>query len=68
MNCSEALLEGVPKYAREIGLNPLDEEQCKLYIEIIEQIRPHFWNICLDLDISHLLLLTEFVLIVEKFK
>ena len=42
MNCSEALLEGVPKYAREIGLNPLDEEHCKLYIEIIERIHATF--------------------------
>ena len=42
MNCSEALLEGVPKYALEMGLNPLNEKHCKLYIEIIERIHATF--------------------------
>ena len=29
MNYSDALFEGVVKYAFEIGLKPLDEENCK---------------------------------------
>ena len=63
MNCSDALLDATPKYALEIGLKPLKEGKCKFHIN-----DPFLDHCGSSSDVDHLLLLTESVLIVEKFE
>lgn len=63
MNCSDALLEGVAKYALEIGLNPLK----KAWVSFTSAERP-LWQWSSSLIDLCLLLLAEFVLVVEQLE
>ena len=66
MNCSDALLDGVAKYAFEIGLNPLETRKHISFrltksccTELAAQLLSSFFN---------LLLFAKFVLIIQELK
>ena len=66
MNCSDALLDGVAKYAFEIGLNPLEKGNhisFRLTKARCIELAAQLFSACLNL-----LLLAKFILVIQELE